>query len=281
MHVVEWPGEEPAVVIVHGSGGHGSWFTAWGELLSPDVRIVAVDLRGHGYSDKPPSGYGVDDHVHDLLELITALGLVRPIVLGHSLGGSIATFVAETAGDAIGGLILLDACVGDRAFIQSASLVQNAIGPTLEERFASFEEYQLRWAAEHDNSQWARWLDRSDHLELAPLPDGTFRRAALRQALADEWASVAERDALAALARVNVPILIVHADAPWPMFADIHSRWAETPYIDHETVEAQLDASRNVRLFVSHGQDHADLVARPSPDLIDAVRKFANELRMT
>jgi len=279
MHVVDWPGPEPAILYVHGSGMHALRFTAWGELLSPEVRVVAVDLRGHGYSDKPPSGYGVDDHVGDLLELIATLGLIRPIMLGHSLGGSIATFVAEAAGDTVGGLVLLDAVVGDQAFIDSASLVLDPFGATLDLRFAGFEEYQSLWAAEDDGSQWARWLDRSDRIELAPLPDGTFRRRALRQALAEEWASVAERDALAALARVSAPVLVVHADAPWTVAADINVPWAKTPYIDHATVKAQLAAASDVRLYVSHGQHHSDLIQRPSADAIEAVRAFANQIR--
>jgi pimeloyl-ACP methyl ester carboxylesterase len=280
MHVVEWPGEEPAILYVHGSGMHALRFTAWGELLSPEVRVVAVDLRGHGYSDKPPSGYGVDDHVDDLLQLVAALPLVRPIVLGHSLGGSIATFVAEKAGDAIGGLVLLDAVVGDRAFIDSASRVLEPIGATLEQRFAGFEEYQSFWAAENDQSQWGRWLNRSARMDLAPLPDGTFRRRALREALADEWTSVAERDALAALSRVTVPVLVVHADAPWGTGGDISAPWATKPYIDRETVEAQLAAARDTRLFVSGGQNHADVIVRPSEGVIEAVRSFAKEIRV-
>lgn len=279
MHVVDWTGNEPSILYVHGSGMHALRFTAWGELLSPEVRVVGVDLRGHGYSDKPPSGYGVDEHVGDVLELIATLGLVRPIVLGHSLGGSIATFVAEAAGDAIGGLVLLDAVVGDQAFIDSASLVLEPFGATLERRFASFEEYQSFWAAEEDGSQWARWLDRSARMELAPLPDGTFRRRALRQALADEWASVAQRDALEALSNVTAPVLIVHADAPWTVAADINAPWAETPYIDHATIEAQLSAARDATLYVSRGQHHSDLVVRPSAGAIDAVRTFAKEVR--
>jgi pimeloyl-ACP methyl ester carboxylesterase/DNA-binding SARP family transcriptional activator len=279
MHVVEWPGEEPAILYVHGSGMHALRFTAWGELLSPDVRVIAVDLRGHGYSDKPPSGYGVDDHVGDLQQLIAALALDRPIVLGHSLGGSIATFVADAAGDAIGGLVLLDAVVGDQAFIDSASLVLQPFGATLDQRFAGFEEYHSLWAAEDDGSQWARWLYRGSRMELAPLPDGTFRRRALRDALADEWASVGERDALAALSRVTAPVLVVHADAPWTVAADINAPWATTPYIDHETVKAQLAAARDARLYVSHGQHHSDVIVRPSAGVIDAVRAFAEASR--
>jgi pimeloyl-ACP methyl ester carboxylesterase len=200
-------------------------------------------------------------------------------VLGHSLGGSIATFVAEAAGNTIGGLVLLDAVVGDQAFIDSASLVLHPFGATLDQRFAGFEEYQSLWATENDGSQWARWLDRSSRVELAPLPDGTFRRRALRQALAEEWASVAERDALAALSHVTAPVLIVHADAPWKPLAAVHSPWAKEPYIDHTTVQTQLEAAHDVRLFVSHGQHHSDLIVRPSPGAIEAVRTFAKEIR--
>jgi hypothetical protein len=137
-------------------------------------------------SDKPPSGYGVDDHVRDLLELITVLGLDKPILLGHSLGGSIATFAAEAAGDRIGGLILHDAFVGDRAFTQGASFVVESIGHLLEQRFTNFDSYHAQWETEPDDSRWKQWIVRSGRMSLAPLPDGTFRRRSLRQALVEE-----------------------------------------------------------------------------------------------
>jgi pimeloyl-ACP methyl ester carboxylesterase len=116
-------------------------------------------------------------------------------------------------------------------------------------------------------------------MELASLADGTFRRRALRQALADEWASVAERDALEALSRVSAPVLVIHGDAPWTVAAGINAPWAKVPYIDHATVKAQLTAARDARLYVSHGQNHSDLIQRPSAGVIEAVRAFANEIR--
>jgi pimeloyl-ACP methyl ester carboxylesterase/DNA-binding SARP family transcriptional activator len=268
MHAIEWPGREPAILGVHGSAGHAYLFRTWGEALSPEIRVVAVDLRGHGLSDKPPSGYTVDDHVQDLLDLIAALALPRPILLGHSLGGSITTFVAEAAGDRIGGLVLLDAVVGDRAFIDTAAIVRRYFDPLLDERFASFEAYQAYWNTE-DDSQWRRWLERSDRMDLAPLPDGTFRRRALREALAAEWASVAERDALEALSRVTVPVLVVHADAPF-----IDGR----VYLDQATVEAQLAAARDALLCVSTGQHHSAVLRDPSESVLTAVRSFARDV---
>jgi pimeloyl-ACP methyl ester carboxylesterase/DNA-binding SARP family transcriptional activator len=271
MHVVDWPGGEPAILAVHGSAGHAYGLTALGEQLAPDVRFVAVDLRGHGFTDKPPSGYQVRDHVEDLLQLLATLDLHRPILLGHSIGGAIATLVAEGSRGRIGGLILFDAVVGDRLFVESASFVVDAFGTSLEQRFASFDDYHRRWAAEPGDSEWKRWLERSDRMELAPLPGGTFRRRGLRQALAAEWASVARADALVALSRVSVPVLVVYADAVWK----------ETPYLDEATVDAQLAAARDSRLYVARGQHHADIIRRPSDGLVRALKDFVKHVRAT
>ena len=141
MNAVDWRGEEPPILAIHGSAGHAYGLTALGEGLAPDVRFVAVDLRGHGFSDKPPTGYGVKEHVEDVLQLIDAIGLERPILLGHSIGGAIPTFAAEAAGDRVGGLVLFDAVVGDRRFVEGASFVVEAFGASLEQRFAAFDEY--------------------------------------------------------------------------------------------------------------------------------------------
>jgi pimeloyl-ACP methyl ester carboxylesterase len=269
MHVVEWPGEEPPIVAIHGSAGHAYGLTALGERLAPDVRFMAVDLRGHGFSDKPPTGYGVEEHVEDVLELVDTLGLQRPILLGHSIGGAIATFAVDARGDACGGLVLFDAVVGDRRFVASASFVIDAFGASLDQRFASFDDYHGRWGREFEDSPWKRWLERSDRMELAPRPDGTFRRRGLRAALEVEWASVARADALGTLARVVVPVLVVYADAAWD----------GAPYLDEGTIDAQLAAARDSRLYVASGQDHADIIRRPNDGLVSALKHFVKDVQ--
>jgi pimeloyl-ACP methyl ester carboxylesterase/DNA-binding SARP family transcriptional activator len=263
MHVVEWPGREPPLLAIHGSAGHAYGLTALGERLAPDVRFLAIDLRGHGFSDKPPTGYGLDDHVQDILQLMATLRLRRPILLGHSIGGVIATFVAAAARD-VGGLILLDAVVGDRAFIESASFVVDKFGASLERRFKEFDQYHGRWRREFADSEWQRWLERSDRMELAPLPDGTLRRRGLRHALEAEWASVAQADSLDALSDVRAPVLVVHANGPWN----------DAPYLDEQAVRKQLAAARTAKLFVAEGSNHADVIRRPGDALVSAVKTF-------
>src|SRR5437899_12812643 len=57
LHVVDWPGSEPAVLAIHGSIGSAYTFAALAERIAPEYRFVGVDLRGHGLSDKPPGDY--------------------------------------------------------------------------------------------------------------------------------------------------------------------------------------------------------------------------------
>src|SRR5262249_33945344 len=111
LHIVDWPGAEPPVLALHGSAQIAHSFGALAERLAPAHRFVGIDLRGHGFSDKPPSGYDLGRHVDDVRQLIAALGLRRPVLLGHSAGGAIAAFVAAQAD--VGGLILLEAMIGD------------------------------------------------------------------------------------------------------------------------------------------------------------------------
>jgi pimeloyl-ACP methyl ester carboxylesterase len=106
-------------------------------------------------------------------------------------------------------------------------------------------------------------------MELVPLPDGTLRRRSLRDALAMEWTSVARADALAALADVTVPVLVVYADAPW----------YTAPYLDEATVQAQLTAARNSRMYVAHGQNHGEILRRPNDGLVRALKAFVVDVK--
>jgi pimeloyl-ACP methyl ester carboxylesterase len=58
--------------------------------LSKYFKVVAYDLRGHGYSECPVDGYSLNDQTEDLIELARHLGLPRFHAIGHSIGGSIA-----------------------------------------------------------------------------------------------------------------------------------------------------------------------------------------------
>ncbi len=71
-------------------------------------RVVSVDLRGHGESDAPEQEYTIEGFVDDLAWMIGELGLEHPIVVGHSMGGTVVVQLAASRGDLLGGIVLLD-----------------------------------------------------------------------------------------------------------------------------------------------------------------------------
>ena len=204
-----------------------------------------------------------------MCELIDTLGLEKPILMGTSLGGAVTTFAAEALGERISGLVLVDAVVGDRHLVERSMHLVQKLELMLHERFMDFDDYRHRWGALPDDATWRRWLDRSLRMELAPLPDGRLRRRSVRDALVGEWAWLRDADALAALAEVVVPVLIVHADGPF----------YGAPYLDDAALQAQLDAARDSRLHVSHGRNHGDVLYRPGDELIEALKQFATHVK--
>src|SRR4051794_21622592 len=88
-------GEGPDVVMVHGiTGNLAVWHLQLVPALAERCRVLTYDLRGHGYSDAPPTGYSPDDMATDLLDLLDAMEIERPTVIGHSYGADVALYLA-------------------------------------------------------------------------------------------------------------------------------------------------------------------------------------------
>lgn len=105
-------GDGPDVVMVHGiTGNLAVWHLQIVSALSDGFRILTYDLRGHGYSDTPPSGYSPDAMAEDLLELIDALGIDRPVVIGHSYGADIALYFAARHPDRVREVIAIESAL--------------------------------------------------------------------------------------------------------------------------------------------------------------------------
>ncbi|MEU8546180.1 alpha/beta hydrolase [Streptomyces roseoverticillatus] len=84
----------PAVVLVHGLGPDslaGYYFTIAAGIAAAGHGVVMYDQRGHGRSERPATGYRLEDFTADLRNLLDALGIHRPVVLvGNSFGGAVA-----------------------------------------------------------------------------------------------------------------------------------------------------------------------------------------------
>jgi pimeloyl-ACP methyl ester carboxylesterase/DNA-binding SARP family transcriptional activator len=264
LHIVEWAGGEPTILAIHGSAGMAHNFEALARQLAPTFRVVGVDLRGHGFSDKPPAGYDLPRHVDDLVQLIEALKLRRPVLLGHSAGGTIAAFVASRT--PLAGVILLEPMIGDRAFTENAAAQAAPLVAGLDLPVAGFDAYLARWRARREpyGDDAERLVDRWARFALAPL-SGAYRERALRVAVEAEWASIVGADSMSALARAPCPVLLVQALRPW---------FGGRPYFSSAVVRAQRRAAPRAELFVAARSDHASLIRDPESAMMEAMAAF-------
>jgi pimeloyl-ACP methyl ester carboxylesterase len=102
--VRRWPGVGDPLVILHGLlDSSEGWNELCERLPSP---CIAFDLPGFGYSDPPTCG-SIAGYARDVAQGLTMLGIERFNLLGHSLGGAIATWLAELMPAQVGALVLL------------------------------------------------------------------------------------------------------------------------------------------------------------------------------
>jgi lipase len=203
----DWPGAEPAIVLVPGIFSSQRALAALARELSPARRVVAFDLRGRGRA--PLTGpFGIGRHADDLWRALDALALEAPLLAGHSLGAFVTAVAAGTRPGAASGLALLDGGLWSPAPIP-VELVHALFADDrarLEQRFADVEAYAV-----------AREIEPSPAVlhelsyELAPSGDQLSPVMPV-EAFDEDVASIASdtrRNAL--LAQAGCPILVIRA----------------------------------------------------------------------
>ncbi len=108
LHYLEYGHGEPAIVVLPGITSPAITWEFVAEELAGDARLLILDIRGRGLSDAPEAGYALTDYAADAAGFIEALGMERPIVLGHSMGARIAVALGALRPEVVGGLIVVD-----------------------------------------------------------------------------------------------------------------------------------------------------------------------------
>ena len=107
LHVRDW-GQGPPIVMIHGLGGQMRNFSyALTERLHDHNRIILIDRPGAGYSQTALDGSELRIQARIIADAIRKLGIVRPLIVGHSLGGAVALAIALDNPGIAGGLALI------------------------------------------------------------------------------------------------------------------------------------------------------------------------------
>ena len=217
----------PDVVLVHGIGVSGRYFRPLVDALGQRVRAVVPDLPGFGASPRPPAPLTIAEHAEVVHALAAELGMVRPVLLGHSMGAQVVTEAAARHPGDVGGVVLVGPVVDPRA--------PTALGQGL----------RLLRDAAHEPPRWSAVQVR-EYLRCGPR----WYLATLPHMLAYPEAD--------RLAEVDAPVLLVRGArdpvAPAPWLADL---------ADAAPTSAALPAPRGGHLaHVNGARDLADAVVR-------------------
>lgn len=96
------------IVLIHCFTCAINWWDGMIPHLARDHRVVAVDLLGHGGSEKPSSGYSIADQATAVAQVLSRLGVEEAEVVGHSLGGPVALALAEQSPQLVDSLVAID-----------------------------------------------------------------------------------------------------------------------------------------------------------------------------
>lgn len=229
----------PVLLIAGQATGMHGW-GPFADALARDFRVIVYDHRGIGQSGLgDPATYSTRDFAADAVAVLDAAGVAAAHVVGHSMGGRIAQWLAADHPERVRRLVLIATTSGDSsAERRDPSAVADLLSGDRARMLPLF--FDDDWAAAHPADV-----------------DRFFSRVATRPVLRGHFAASRDHDGTGALARIRAATLIVHG-----------TRDALTPPAHAHLLEERIPDAIHVELNARHGL-HLD-----TPAVGDAVRAF-------
>lgn len=203
IHYARTGGDKPPLVLAHGFSDSGACWASLVGVLAADYDVVCYDARGHGESEVPSGGYSGEEQADDLLGLIDALELDRPILMGHSMGGDTVAWAAVKQPGRLRAAVLEDSGIpwGAMGAEQREGMRKGMLSwirglktQSLDELIQLVASNDPGWPSE-DRRPWAE------------------SKLQLSEAAIEGFASAERRDVTAHYPDVDLPILLLKADA--------------------------------------------------------------------
>jgi pimeloyl-ACP methyl ester carboxylesterase len=191
----------PPLVLIHGWTCDHTHFAPQAEYFGRRHRVISVDLRGHGASDKPSQDYTMAGFADDVAWLCSELRVEKPVIVGHSMGGVVALEVAARHADLPSAVVALDSPLLPAADLRArvARVIEDLKGPNYVQVARDFVSNRL-FIESDDAGLKARVVE-----SMSSAPQHVMASAMEQTFLCDT------EGALAALA---VPALVVSANGP-------------------------------------------------------------------
>ena len=220
VHFLDWGGPdaggdgprnlgEPGALLIHGLSNTAWSWAPVARRLRAVRRVVAMDLRGHGLSDAPTTGYDPPTFASDVIAAAEGSGLLatdgdRLVLSGHGFGAIVAAWAAVELGERCAGLVLVD---GGWESIEDASGMDLDEPPEVMRSITSF----LADRAGFDPATWDADQERAARATVVETYAGKVVPATRPHALQASVAAMFGYEPAATLARVIAPVVALIA----------------------------------------------------------------------
>ncbi len=265
LHLLEWSREGVPLLLLHGFGNEAHIWDDFAPEVASAYRVLALDHRGHGDSDRDSERrYGYDALVRDVEAVTAHLDIERLVLVGHSMGGRTALRFAGAHPDRLAGLVIVDA--GPDLDWRGVMKIRDEAART-PSAFADIADYErllaraLPMVRPEILARLARHgLRRREDGQLEPKLDPFFRSGVTVDAAEAARAAEADADVLwRALAKVPCPTLVV--------------RGAASDVLSPDTADQMVETLADGALAVVPQSAHAVMVENPE-GFRDAVTGF-------
>jgi len=260
LRAVRWG--EPAthsgkpIVLVHGLASNAMlWEGAALALVKLGHPVIAVDLRGHGLSDKPEDGYDMSSVTDDLAGLLTAIasrGFAMPVVCGQSWGGNVVIELAHKYSSLISGVVPVD---GGFLELQNHFADWDSCAVALRPpNLIGTPAKQMRAYMKSAHPDWPQTGIDGAMANMEHLPDGTIKPWLTLERHMMVLRGLWEHKPTHLYSDIKVPVLFVPAEGPGGVFTETK----------RSAIEHALQLVPNVRVEWFSPADHDLHAQHPS-----------------
>lgn len=266
FQVADYSGEKGPIIALHGLTGTHKNMHHFAEALQGEYRFISIDLRGRGDSsgmDIDEGGPSIFNHARDVKEVMAALGVENPILLGHSMGAFISAIVASEL-SAVKGLVLLDgaAQMSERQF----EIVRPSLG-RLRKTYESKQAYvkELRQLYERLGIKWTKAVQEIVEYEIQQVNDGWVHKSS-GEKIEEDFGSFVSFNPKDVMGKITCPTLLIQANGeigPFP------------PFFTEPDYEKTKKYTSNLTTYNSES-NHYTMVFEKQSDILAAIRQFLN-----